>query len=252
MILVYSYGHMYLLFDYFHRKTKDKNEGGLVYIPHDNSLWPESWKTVTYKILERAKRIALNRHTPHAADFYSIAASRVSPDSFAPGPLTLEQFSNLLQLSYGEKNEGAVARRPVPSGGARYPLEMYVLVWNIEGLAPGVYHYNIKEHILEHLFWKDFSKADIMRYVTYPWVESGSALLVMTGAFNRSTQKYGSRGYRYALLEAGHVGQMVYLNAKYLGFNARALGGTNDEALEVLLDINGSEESVAYAIGLGK
>ncbi len=223
-----------------------------MHIPQDNSLWPESWKTVTYKILERAKRIVLERHIPHTADFYTIAAGRTSPSAFAPGSLTLEQLSHLLQLSYGEKNKDAVARRPVPSGGARYPLEMYVLAWDVQGLEPGVYHYNIKEHALEHLFWKDFSKADIMRYVSYPWVETGGALLVMTGIFARSTQKYGSRGYRYTLLEAGHVGQMIYLNAKYLGFNARALAGTNDLALEDLLDINGSEESVVYAIGLGK
>lgn len=243
---------MYILYDYFHRKTKDLNEGGLVSIPKSRTEWPESWKTVSYKIFERAKRIILRRHTPHPADFYAIAASRVSPDAFTPGALALEQLSQLLQLSYGENNDGFMARRPVPSGGARYPLEMYALVWDVEGLEPGVYHYNIKENVLEHLFWKDFSKADIVRCTSYPWVETGSALLIMTAQFSRSTQKYGSRGYRYTLLEAGHVGQMIHLNAKYLGFNARALGGTKDDQLEDLLDINGSGESVVYTIGIGK
>ncbi|MEI6863963.1 MAG: SagB/ThcOx family dehydrogenase [Candidatus Adlerbacteria bacterium] len=242
---------MYRLFNYFHKQTKDKTEGGQVYIPDDESLWPKSWKTVLYKQVERAGRVLLKPHTPVEADFYSVVSSRKSPFTFTQKTITLDQLASFLQLSYGENNIGSASRRLVPSGGARYPLELYVLALNIEGLEPGVYHYNIKNHQLEHYFWKVFSPGDISNYVGYPWVATGNALVVMTAVFERSTQKYGSRGYRYMLLEAGHVGQMMCMAARYLGFNTRPLSGTRDEALEELLDIDTTRESLVYAIGIG-
>ncbi|MCX6819962.1 MAG: SagB/ThcOx family dehydrogenase [Candidatus Adlerbacteria bacterium] len=242
---------MYRLFNYFHKETKDKTEGGLVYIPSDNSLWPKSWTTVVYKQIERAGHIILKPHTPTAADFYTVASSRKSPETFTRGTITLDQLASFLQLSYGENNTGSAARRLVPSGGARYPLELYVLALNIEGLEPGVYHYNIKNHQLEHYFWKDFSPEDISKYTSYSWAGTGNALIVMTAVFNRTTQKYGSRGYRYMLLEAGHVGQMMCMAARYLGFNTRPLSGTRDEDIEKLLDVDTTRESLVYCMGVG-
>lgn len=242
---------MYRLFNYFHKETKDKKEGGLVTIHHDYSLWPESWKTVAYKSIERAGRILLSPHKIRAMDFYEVIRSRKSPQKFTSVPITLEQLADVLQLSYGENNEGSVSRRLVPSGGARYPLELYVLALNVEGLVPGVYHYNIKDHRLEHYFWEDFTQDEIAKYTIYSWVKTAGALIIISSIFGRTTQKYGSRGYRYALLEAGHVGQMICLGARYLGCNARPLTGTNDEGVEKLLGIDGEYESILYSVAVG-
>ncbi len=242
---------MHLLYHYFHQKTKDKSEGGLIHIPKDSSVWPENWKTIQYKSVERAEQIPLTRHEPHPADFYDVLKSRASPEEFGETPLSLDQLATILQLAYGEENSDAIARRLVPSGGARYPLEIYVLAWNVSGLTPGVYHYNIVDHALEKYFWQEFKRDDLNQYVAYPWVSTAGALVIMTGVFERSTRKYGSRGYRYVLLEAGHVGQNMSLAAKYVGCNARALAGTHDERLEELLSIDGARESLVYSIALG-
>ena len=76
--------------------------------------------------------------------------------------------------------------------------------------------------------------------------------IIMTAVFDRSQMKYGERGYRYMLIEAGHVGQNFCLTAEALGLKCSALGGTHDEPIERLLDIDGVTESVMYALAIGK
>ena len=73
----------------------------------------------------------------------------------------------------------------------------------------------------------------------------------MTAVFSRNQMKYGERGYRYVLLEAGHIGQNMYLNAAALSLKCCALGGTIDSKLEKFLDIDGITESVVYAVAFG-
>lgn len=238
-------------YDYFHQKSKDKREGGLVRIPKDESLWPKEWKIVEYKTTDRAPRITLPAHQETSREFLDVLLKRKSPRNFSGRKLTLKQLGSLLRLSYGEWEGKPGGRRCVPSGGYRYPLELYVLAWDIEGLSPGVYHYAVKEHSLEHYAWEPFSKEDLPGLVSYDFVATGSALVVMTSIFSRSTAKYASRGYRYALLEAGHVGQTMCLSAGYLDVQARPLGGTNDEAIERLINVDGSYESLVYAISIG-
>ena len=74
----------------------------------------------------------------------------------------------------------------------------------------------------------------------------------MTSQFERTQMKYGERGYRYILLEAGHIGQNICLVSETLGLKCCALGGTMDKNLEELLDIDGETESVVYGFAIGK
>lgn len=242
---------MLYLYNYFHQKTKDSSEGGLVRIPKDTSLWPLNWKTIEYKTVERAPFTALPPHSKKTYDLLEAISKRASPETFKGDSISLEQLGTLLQLSYGEWEEKAGGRRPVPSGGARYPIELYILAWNVTGLEAGVYHYNIQRHGLERYVWETFDKENIASLVSYDFVATGSALVIMTGVFPRTTAKYGSRGYRYALLEAGHIGQNMYLLSGYTGIQVRALAGTHDTEIEKLLNVDGTYESLVYAIALG-
>ena len=73
----------------------------------------------------------------------------------------------------------------------------------------------------------------------------------MTAVFSRTQNKYGERGYRYVLLEAGHVGQNLALAAEALGLRCAPLAGTRDETIETLLDIDGVTESLVYTLVFG-
>lgn len=207
-----------------------------------------------YKTYPRFAQVPLPAVATPSADFFDLVLSRKTDRAFSNDALTPEKLSTLLKFSCGitQPSSGGNPRRAYPSGGARYPLEVYPILFSPAGpISPGVYHYNIKEHALETLSERPFTRDDIARIATYPFVQHASALLVITAVFWRTHMKYGERGYRYILLEAGHIGQNIYLASAALGIRCTGLGGTHDEAVESLLAIDGAGESLVYGLVLG-
>lgn len=237
----------------FHDSSKDHTNGGAVRIPADSSKWPEEWKTTYYKTYPRFKKIQLSKEKPHA-DFFSLISERVSKRDFTSRPTGLKELSKILQYSAGiiEEKENENPRRAHPSAGGRFPLEIYPIIFRGSADLPaGLYHYGIRDHALDVLWQQPMEKEDIAELFTYPWIQNASCAIVITALFWRSQMKYGERGYRYILLEAGHVGQNLVLAAEALGLKCCPLGGTRDKNLEKFIDIDGINESVVYALALG-
>ena len=69
---------------------------------------------------------------------------------------------------------------------------------------------------------------------------------------NRIKFKYGERGYRFLLLEAGHIAQNLLLAAEADGMGGVAIGGFLDDPLNDLLDLDGVEEAVVYMVLAGQ
>jgi SagB-type dehydrogenase family enzyme len=238
---------------FFHRASKDTSDGGAVRIPKDTKDWPEEWKTVVYKSYGKLLQLPLPA-TFNSALFTHIA-QRQSRDAFSGVALSLKELSSILKYSCGEigPTESGMIHRAQPSGGARYPIEAYVLVFQESAELPtGVYHYNVKHHSLDIVWKRQFSKKDIANLFSYEWVQNSSAALILTGVFSRTKMKYGQRGLRYVLLEAGHIGQNVYLTSQELGIGCTAMGGSKDGMIEDLLGIDGESESLVYSLILGK
>lgn len=76
-------------------------------------------------------------------------------------------------------------------------------------------------------------------------------VLVFTTVFQRLRWRYQERTYRYALLEAGHLGQNVYLTATSMGVEACAVGAFLDDGLNAMLDIDGQQEAALYLLSVG-
>jgi SagB-type dehydrogenase family enzyme len=160
--------------------------------------------------------------------------------------LSCAALGSLLGTAY----RSADGRRPVPSGGALYPLELYVIALDVESVEAGVHHYNPYRHRLEGL--GPIDRADVARTLVEPTlVDAAAALIVLTAMFWRSRFKYGLRGYRFALLEAGHVMQNAVLAAAALGVAARPLGGYYDRLLDGLVGADSLDEASLYALLLG-
>ena len=172
--------------------------------------------------------------------------SRRSRTPETPSSLSLTALGSLVGAAY----RSADGRRPVPSGGALYPLELYVVALHVDGVCAGVHHYSPYRHRLESLAPVD--RADVARTLVEPELaDSASALIVVTAMFWRSRFKYGLRGYRFALIEAGHVIQNVVLAATALGIAARPPGGYYDRLLDDLVGADSLDEASVYALLLG-
>lgn len=184
-------------------------------------------------------------------------SARFSCRRFANVDLPLRALSTILFAGYGVTGRSIMGpmefeERLAPSAGGLYPLEIYLLARRTGTVTPGVYHYQSQLHILEQL--RDVlvpqSLSDYL-FMGQEYVTAASAVIVITGVPARSFCKYGDRGYRYMLLEAGHVAQNMNLMGCGLGFGVCNIGGFFDHELGDLLKVNHQEEIPLYAIAIG-
>lgn len=143
--------------------------------------------------------------------------------------LSLTHLSQLLWAAQGI-TDPTIGRRAAPSGGALYPLDIYVLIGEngVEKMEAGVYHYLPKEHSVLPISKGDRRKEIASASLSQMWMTKAPVIFVITGEYKRITGKYGERGIRYALIEVGHVGQNLFLQAEALGLGAGIVGAFND------------------------
>ncbi len=206
-----------------------------------------------------ARRIVLPRPDGRlGSELPRVLLARRTHRRFAHGPISLEQLSVLLRLTWGVTGYmrwpglGLVPLKTSPSGGARHPLEVYLWSLRVTGLPRGIYHYRPDRHQLELLR----PGADADRLVELcghqDWVRHCSALFVMSSVFPRVMWRYRfSRAYRVVLLEAGHFCQTFCLVATWLGLAPFCTAALDDEEIEKDLTLDGATESVLYAGGVG-
>jgi SagB-type dehydrogenase family enzyme len=142
------------------------------------------------------------------------------------------------------------ARRQIPSGGALYPLEAYVATTRVDGAPRALHHFDPYSNRLERLRRLDGQLAGCL--VDSSLAENAAAIVVLTAVFWRSRFKYGPRGYRFALLEAGHAAQNAILVGTALGLSVLPVGGFYDARVEALLPVDGVNESPLYLLALGR
>jgi SagB-type dehydrogenase family enzyme len=193
-----------------------------------------------------------------AGEFPRVLLERRTWRQFSRRPLALERLATLLGLSFGIQwwmdlhGIGRVGLKTSPSGGARHPIEPYVLSLRVQGLPRGLYHYNSGTHRLE-LLRPGATAAQVTRYLNgQRWFGGAAAVVLMTAVFARSQWKYpGSRAYRAVLTDAGHVGQTFCLVATWLGLAPFCTMALADSRIEADLSIDGVTESIVYTAGVG-
>ncbi|HIQ39482.1 MAG TPA: SagB/ThcOx family dehydrogenase [Methanothermococcus okinawensis] len=174
---------------------------------------------------------------------------RRSVREYSDKPLKLEDLSQILWAAQGI-TEPERKFRSAPSAGATYPLEIYVVVKEVENLKPGVYRYIPINHSLKVIKEGDFSYQLYRACINQRWVLDAKANLVITAVYGRTTSIYGERGVRYVHMEAGHVGQNIYLQSTALGVGTVAVGAFYDEYVEEVVEC-GPDEKALYVFPLG-
>jgi SagB-type dehydrogenase family enzyme len=184
-------------------------------------------------------------------------ARRATCRRYAPTSVDLASLGTLLAGAYGARGRTTFGdlefiERPVPSGGGLYPLELYLLVDRVTGLTPGVYHYAVLGHGLEQLRSLHLPRQLVTDlFMSQPYAAEAAFVIVIAAVLERSLWKYGDRGYRYILLEAGHTAQNLNLVAGALGLGSANLGGFFDDDLCSLLGLFAGEELPLYGIAIG-
>jgi SagB-type dehydrogenase family enzyme len=206
-----------------------------------------------YKEYVDAPRVALPPPDPLSEMAMDEALrKRRSVRAYAERPLSSRQLSYLLWAASGiQPRDGERFFRTAPSAGALYPVETYVVVNNVEGVAPGVYHYAVASHSLEELRSGDHRRAVTGAVMGQKWCEQAGAVIIWTAVFGRSTWRYRDRTYRYVYLDAGHMAQNLALSAVTLGLGACQIGALYDDEVNAIIGVDGEEEGVLYMSVVG-
>ncbi len=170
--------------------------------------------------------------------------------------LGIEGLSVLLDVAYGERSklnfgvQGHFLKKAIPSGGARHPLEVF-LVWfdSEEVLQKGCYHYNVKNNSLDLInqgdFYKQFEKSTFDLFRKYK--SAPKALLVYTTLYERAMWRYReSRSWRAILLDVGHAIMAYRTISQILGYKHYTYQKFEDSTISSLLKINMATQTPLY------
>jgi SagB-type dehydrogenase family enzyme len=166
---------------------------------------------------------------------------RISRRNFQDQDLNLAQAGQLLWSADGLGAVGdAGVSRAAPSAGATYPLELCLAAGEVDGLDPGLYHYDYRAHALEMLQRGDLRVELARACLGQEMVALAPLSIVLVAHYKRTTWRYGERGYRYVYMEVGCVSQNIYLQAEALHLATVAVGAFDDAAVKEILAVEGA------------
>ncbi len=163
---------------------------------------------------------------------------RKSVRNYSAESLTLDQAGQLLWAAGGATIDGVTGpTRSYPSAGGTYPLEIYLVSGNVEGLEAGLYKYHWRTHSLEMILPGD--KRSDLASAAYGqrMIGAAPATIVVTAVYERTTRRYGDRGRElYVPMDAGHLGQNVHLQAESMGLGTVMVGAFFESQVASVLE----------------
>jgi SagB-type dehydrogenase family enzyme len=209
-----------------------------------------------FKQFRDSPRVRLPASGPRRNELTRVLARRRSARELS-SPVALDDLAVVLRealepTALVETDQGATqALRPWPSAGGLYPLDTYVIAASVTGIERGLYHHNLLTGELELLTAR--SPELILRdgFFWQEFIVESAVVVLLVAVFERTIAKYGERGYRLVLLDAGHAAQNILLVAEQLGLGACAIAGFADDTLADDLGLDGLDEAVVHAVVLG-
>jgi SagB-type dehydrogenase family enzyme len=165
---------------------------------------------------------------------------RRSVREYTTESLELTEISQLLWAAQGITDPSG--KRTAPSAGALYPLEIYLAVGNINGLAHGVYRYIPGEHALIRNIDHDLRNQLHAAALKQDAVNDAPVVIIITAVYERTTAKYGGRGDRYVHMEVGAAAQNIYLQAESIDLGTVFIGAFHAEQVKKALQLQGHEQ----------
>jgi SagB-type dehydrogenase family enzyme len=236
------------------------NEGGYFPAMIDRAHPPAAEKTI-----DGARSIDLESSSLLRPDASLVKCleTRRSIRSYSVQPMEKAAFASFLQLTarahavIDTPDLGRLSLRNYPSGGARYPLEVYPVVYEVSEVDAGIYHYHPFHHRLVAIDSEAGHRArlrDTVRRMMDRAVDSPgdpAVLLLVTAVFARMCWKYRGIPYHLILQEVGALYQTMYLAATLLDLAPCAVGAFPELAVGQLLGLDTRDEAQVGLFALG-
>ncbi len=214
--------------------------------------WPEACKKQHYKGQQRIERLPLDLNNYKKTPLADVIFRRKSDREFSGEKISGQLVADVLFSCCGiNRVDDDTAYRAYPSAGARYPIETYIVIRNNFDIADGLYHYDVNQNSITSLLKGNLFQ-DIYSATDAPWLNNANMIIILTCILDRSHVKYSDRGYRFSLIEAGHIAQNIYLYATEQQLKCCGIGGFIDTKIHELLDIDDEREFAVYILAIGK
>ena len=235
--------------DTYHQWTKYRRDE----MPRGRLDWatqPDVYKEFPASL----KRVSIHSINPQEGkSLWEALAKRRSFREFSRRPITFDELSQLIWAT-----QGITARswgfdfRTAPSAGGLYPIETYLIVNRVEEISAGIYHFSVKTGqlvlIREGQLGPELSRAALGQEM----LGEAACVFIWTAIVERSKWKYRERAYRYIYMDAGHIGQNLYLGAAGLDLGCCTVGAFFDEEVDQLIGIDGQREITIYLGAIGR
>lgn len=228
----------------------------IAYMTEQRAMLETSRNRKSYRY---SPKIALPPARDSALPLETCLSRRRSAARFSNEAVSLETLSSILQSAIGPTQEQALSaehgyslkKRPYASGGGLYPVEVYPILLNVQGLPVHVTHYDPFTHSLDIIDTIDREAILGVCNDVGDRLGSSGVIFVLTAVLERTTVKYGQRGYRFALLEAGQVAQNLTLCAVSQRVGTLPWGGYLDDDVADLLQIDNVGETIVHCLAIG-
>lgn len=186
---------------------------------------------------------------PNTSNVLGVIRERRSVRQFKQGRISEKKLSGLLAATYSVGKNGHWS---VPSGGALYPLDLYLIVPSDEqALHRGVYRWNPEKSEVILVSDKDPNVWLFRVFNAKALLENAAYILCVAANLKRPALKYANRGYRNTLLEVGHAAQNTYLYCAEQDIGVVEYVGFCEKALAYELGLQFPHEAVIATLILG-
>jgi SagB-type dehydrogenase family enzyme len=182
---------------------------------------------------------------PETMTFPDSVINRRSRRNYVKKPVSQDAFLALLE-GLGDPSE------MTPEGFNRQAdlLSLGLLIGQVEGFDPGFYLLDPYHFKLDRLSQGSLAEAMAGICLDQKWLANAAVHFLFLADLESLDKRFGPRGYRYAMMTAGRLGERLYLLAAALGLGCCGIGAFYDlEALELLkLDEN---SRLLYLVAVG-
>lgn len=177
--------------------------------------------------------------------------TRQTAREFTGGSITRDILDDLIWAAYGHTHsDGSVKMRTAPSAGATYPVEIYLVLHNVNEYTDGIYLYDTRNEQLttvkEGGYLNDICRASLEQ----DFIPLANVTFLLVYNPDRIVRHYGRESRKYALLECGHIAQNILLMAAARGLGSVPVGAFYQERLGSILGLQKDRE-VLYMICVG-
>ena len=235
--------------DLYHRETKYRRES----LPRGGLDWahqPPPYKEFVHALNRFSIRLP---EQTAGKSLWEAIAQRRSVREFSHQSISFLEISQLIWATQGITLKAhGFDFRASPSAGALYPIETYLIANRVEELPPGLYHYDVRDAQLILLREGYFGPELALAGLGQEMLDEAACVFVWTAMVGRSKWKYRERAYRYIYMDAGHIGQALYLAATALDLGCCTVGAFFDDEVDHLVGIDGRQEISVYLGAVGQ